>query len=47
MPERPDSAAHKGKTMSNIKGALLAGAIAMTASQGLAQDETIKVGVLH
>jgi urea transport system substrate-binding protein len=39
--------AQKGKTMSNIKGALLAGAIAMTAGQGLAQEETIKVGVLH
>ncbi|MDO9637714.1 MAG: urea ABC transporter substrate-binding protein [Pseudotabrizicola sp.] len=33
--------------MSNFKGALLASAIAMTAGQAIAQDETIKVGVLH
>ena len=33
--------------MSYFKGALLASAIAMTAGQAIAQDETIKVGVLH
>ncbi|TGD42935.1 urea ABC transporter substrate-binding protein [Pseudotabrizicola sediminis] len=33
--------------MSNFKGALLASAIAMTAGQAIAQDETIKIGVLH
>ncbi|MDO8884400.1 MAG: urea ABC transporter substrate-binding protein [Pseudotabrizicola sp.] len=33
--------------MSNFKGALLASAIAMTAGQAFAQDDTIKIGVLH
>ncbi|MFN4156420.1 MAG: urea ABC transporter substrate-binding protein [Paracoccaceae bacterium] len=33
--------------MSIFKGALLASAIAITAGQAIAQDETIKVGVLH
>ncbi|MFN7223854.1 MAG: urea ABC transporter substrate-binding protein [Paracoccaceae bacterium] len=33
--------------MSNFKRALLAAAVAMTAGQATAQDETIKVGVLH
>ncbi|MFN3846952.1 MAG: urea ABC transporter substrate-binding protein [Paracoccaceae bacterium] len=33
--------------MSNFKGAMLAAAVAMTAGQAIAQDETIKVGVLH
>ncbi len=33
--------------MKDIRGALLAGAFALTAGQAIAQDETIKVGVLH